>query len=119
MSSIRFFTDEDIHGHVAARLRAANFDAISTPEVNRIGETDFSQLAWADQERRVLITFNVGHFARLHHEWLNQGNHHAGIVVSQQRPIGDLLRRLLSIGRTLSAESMLDRLEYLSNWPPA
>ena len=119
MSSIRIFTDEDAHGQVAAHLTAAGFEAVSTPQANRMGETDYSQLTWAHHERRVFVTFNVGHFARLHHEWLNQGLHHAGIVVSQQRTVGDLLRRLLNLARTLNAESMQDRLEYLSNWPRA
>jgi hypothetical protein len=117
MSAARFFTDEDVHGQVAARLIAAGFDAVSTPEANRMGETDFSQLTWAHEEGRIFVTFNAGHFARLHHDWLSQGFHDSGIVVSQQRTIGDMVRRLLNLGQTLSAESMQDRLEYLSNWP--
>ena len=40
-------------------------------------------------EGRVLLTFNVGDFARLHHARLASGGAHAGIVVSAQRPIGD------------------------------
>jgi hypothetical protein len=119
MSSIRFFTNEHIHGQVSARLTAGGFDAVSTPQANRMGETDHSQLTWAHQEGRVSITFNVGHFARLHYDWLKQGLHHSGIVVSQQRAVGDMLRRLLNLARTISSESMQDRLEYLSNWPSA
>ncbi|GEM_PF-2347508 len=42
--------------------------------------------------------------------------HHAGIVVSTQRAIGDLLRRIVNLTSTLDAESMQDRLEYLSDW---
>jgi hypothetical protein len=110
MSSIRFFTDEHIHGQVSARLVVANFDAVSTPQARRFGETDRSQLIWAHQEQRVIVTFNVGHFAQLHYEWLSQGLHHSWIVVSQQRPIGDMLRRLLNLAQTLSAESMQNRL---------
>jgi hypothetical protein len=64
----------------------------------------------------VLVTFNVAHFAALHAEWLAQGRHHAGIVVSSQRPIGSLVRRLLHLAATLDAEAMCDRLEFLSDW---
>src|SRR3954451_19070992 len=117
MSLIRFFTDEDVYGHVAVQLRAAGFDAVSTPEAGRLGAGDPDQLSWAAQQGRALITFNVGDFARLHHEWISQDLHHAGLIVSQQRPLGDFIRRLLQLGRTLSQEEMLDRLEYLSNWP--
>jgi hypothetical protein len=47
---------------------------------------------------------------------MNLQEHHAGLVVSKQRPIGDALRRLIHLGKTLGAEDMQDRLEYLSNW---
>ena|SRR5438105_693222 len=116
MSQTRFFTDEDVYGVIAGQLRKAGFDAVSTPEAGRLGELDPSQLAWAAQEGRALVTFNVEDFARLHHEWMAQGQHHAGIIVSSQRPVGDTIRRLIHLGQTLSAEDMQDRLEYLSGW---
>ena len=58
----------------------------------------------------------MAHFANLNSEWLQQGKHHAGIVVSTQRPIGDLLRRVLHLAGTLDAEEMHDRIEFLSDW---
>jgi hypothetical protein len=119
MSLISFFTDEDVYGHVAEQLRAAGIDAISTPEAGRLGSGDPEQLSWAAQQGRALITFNVGDFARLHYEWISQDLHHARVIVSQQRPLGDLIRRLLHLSRILSQEDMRDRLEYLSNWPPS
>jgi len=119
MNSIRFFTDEDIYGAVSAQLRAAGFDVLSTPEAGRRGHDDPSQLEWAAGEGRALITFNVADFARLHHEWQGRGVSHAGLIVSQQRPIGEIVRRLTRLGRTLGADAMRDRLEYLSNWTPA
>jgi hypothetical protein len=119
MSQIRFVTDEDIHGAIAVQLRAARFDAVSTPEVGRRGSTDHGQLTWAALEGRTLVTFNVSDFARLHREWMTFGRHHAGIVVSSQRPLGDLLRRLITLGRALSREDVRDRLEFLSNWRPS
>ncbi|MEX2173985.1 MAG: DUF5615 family PIN-like protein [Pirellulaceae bacterium] len=90
MSSIRFFTDEDVYGGLAGALRAAGQDAISAPEAGRLGETDESQLEWARVSGLAIVTFNVGHFAALHGAWLQQGKHHAGIIVSSQRPFGDL-----------------------------
>jgi hypothetical protein len=118
MTPARFFTDEDLYGDVAVTLRRFGFDAISTPEAGRLGSGDEEQLAWAAGEVRVLVTFNVADFARLHHVWMTQGRTHSGLVVSQQRPLGDLVRRLLHLGRTLSADDLRDRLEYLSNWSP-
>ena len=116
MRQIRFFTDEDVYGATAAALRRAEFDAVSTPETRRLGLTDEFQLQWAADEGRVLVTFNVAHFARLHAEWMQHGRHHSGLVVSSQRPIGDLLRRLVHLARLLDADAMPDRLEFLSDW---
>jgi hypothetical protein len=116
MSRIRFFTDEDIYGSIAPALRKAKLDAVSTPEVGRLGESDESQLAWAAENGRVLITFNVAHFANLHQARLAQGFHHAGIVVSSQRSIGDMLRRLVRLADNLTADEMMDRLEFLGDW---
>ena len=96
MSQLRLFTDEDVYGSVAPALRKAGFDALSTPEAARLGEDDVSQLAWAASERRAIVSFNVAHFARMHSEWMEGGQEHSGIILSSQRPIGDLLRRLRS-----------------------
>lgn len=118
MTPIRFFTDEDIYGSVAPRLREFGFEAVSTPEADRLGKADEAQLEWATQEGRVLLTFNVADFARLHDEWLSHSRHHAGIIVSSQRPIGDMLRRIFALSSSLGTEEMRDRLEFLSNWQP-
>lgn len=117
MSDIRLFTDEDIHGGLAEILRSHGFDAVSTREADRLSETDPDQLEWCHENGRAIITFNVAHFAAMHEQWLAAGRHHAGVIVSNQRPIGDLMRRVVRLARTLTAEEMIDRLEYLNNWP--
>lgn len=116
MSAPRFFTDEDVYGSVAPALRKAGWDAVSTREVGRLGESDSAQLEWAANANRVLVTFNVAHFVALHADWMQHGQQHAGIVVSSQRPIGDVIRRLVHLANTLNAETLQNRLEYLSNW---
>ena len=116
MARIRVFTDEDVYGAVAPALRKARLDAISTPEAGRVGESDESQLLWASIQGRALLTFNVGHFAKLHAEWMKQGRNHAGIIVSAQRSIGEVLRRLLHLAAMLDSDAMTDRLEFLSDW---
>jgi hypothetical protein len=116
MAGIRFYTDEDVYGATAGALRSAGFDAVSTPESGRLCESDESQLEWSALERRTFVTFNVGHFAAIHAAWMQQGRRHAGIVVSSQLPIGDLVRRLLHLAHTLDADTMEDRLEFLSDW---
>jgi len=116
MTAIRLFTDEDVYGAIAMALRRSGFDAVSAPESGRLGESDESQLLWAASESRVLVTFNVAHFVRLHSTWLQRGRHHAGIVATSQRPLGDLLRRLLHLANMRAADAMRDRLEFLGDW---
>ena len=116
MTAIHFFTDEDVYSAVANALRRQGIDALSTPEAGRRGQSDESQLAWATAEGRVLVTFNVAHFAALHTTWLRNGRHHAGVVVSSQRPVGVLVHGLLHLARELDDEEMHDRIEFLSDW---
>ena len=116
MAAIRFFTDEDVYRAVTVALRRAGLDAVSTSEAGRLGQSDESQLQWATNEGRVIVTFNVAHFTKLHARRMRQNRHHAGIVVSSQRSIGDVVRRLLHLAGTLDAEAMKNRLEFLSDW---
>jgi Domain of unknown function (DUF5615) len=116
MSAIRLFTDEDVYGAVAGALRSAGIDAVSTSEVGRLGESDESQLEWATAEKRAFMTFNVAHFAAMHTNWMRQNRHHAGIVLSSQRSLRDLLRRLKRLAAALDSEAMCDRLEFLTDW---
>jgi hypothetical protein len=116
MSAIRLFTDEDIHSAIATAMRAAGFDAVSTPEVLRRGESDESQLEFAASIGYTILTFNAADFARLHAEYCEQGRTHAGIIVSKQRPIGELLVRLNRLCQILDSEAMQNRIEFLSNW---
>ena len=116
MNAIRFFTDEDVYGATVVALRRAGFDAVSTPESGQMRQSDESQLEWAELQGRAIVTFNVAHFAALHSKWIGSGRSHAGIVVSSQRPLGDLIHRLLHLGSTLDSEKMRDRIEYLSDW---
>lgn len=116
MSNARFFLDEDIFSTIAPALRRLGIDAVSTPECNRFGQSDDSQLDWAATESRILVTFNVADFAALHSDWIRQGRHHSGIVVSCQLPIGELLRRLLKLVSALDASALQDRIEFLGDW---
>jgi hypothetical protein len=116
LSAIRFYTDEDIFSDVAIELRRHGIDATSTPEAGRRGSEDESQMRWAVENQCVIVTFNVGDYLALHAMWLRSGQSHFGIIVSAQRPLGDLIHRLVALHATLTAEEMRDRVEFLSAW---
>lgn len=115
MSRLRIFTDEDVYGGIPPALRDHGVDAVGTIEVGRSGATDESQLDWAAANNRAVLTFNVGHFAALHRARLATASHHAGIIVSSQCRIGELLRRVVRLAASRTAESMIDELIFLSD----
>ena len=79
---------------------------------------DATHLAHATLNSRVLYSFNVGDYCRIHRKWLANKKSHAGIIVaSQQRfSVGEQMRRLLRISNTRSAEEMQNRIEFLGAW---
>jgi len=79
-------------------------------------QRDDSQLSFAANQGRLLLTANARDFTQLHRDWLCQGRTHAGIMlVPQQRySTGEMVRRLLR-----AAASGVERtsgLYYLSNF---
>ena len=99
-----------VHG-----LRARGVDVLTTVEANRCGATDQDQLAFAIQQGRSIYTFNVGDFALLHRERLQQGIDRAGIIVvpDQRCSVGEKIRRLAGFLSKVTAEEMINRMEYL------
>jgi predicted nuclease of predicted toxin-antitoxin system len=119
MSKIRLYLDEDsIRESFIQALRSRNIDVLTAADVGMLNKTDEEQLAWATEHNRVIFSFNIRDFYRLHTMLLQRGGSHGGIVLApqQQYGIGDLLRGVLQIINTRSAEEMVDQLEFLSNW---
>lgn len=114
---IRLYLDEDAQQTSLIRaLRARQVDVQTAQEAGLVGVPDEVQLAHAAEEQRVIFTFNRGDFVELHVSWLEREQAHAGIVVSDQLPVGVLLRRLLKLLDARDADEMKSWLEFLSNW---
>lgn len=117
---VRLFTDEHIFAELAAALRARGYDAESSQEAGRAGRelSDESQLEYALQQNRAILTFDRGDFARLDAEWKREGRSHAGIILA--RPIGDfgeLLRRIVRHLDTYSPDFQHNTLLWLDQGP--
>jgi hypothetical protein len=119
MSKILLYIDEDsmIQSFVDA-LRGRDIDVLTVADVGMLHKTDEEQLAWAAERGRVIFSFNVGDFYRLHTERLAQEMSHAGIVlaIQQRYGIGELMRGVLSLIYARSAEEMVGNVEFLSDW---
>jgi hypothetical protein len=114
---IRLYLDEDAQRTSLVRaLRARRIDVLTANEAGKIGISDAEQLAFAVSLDRTVFTFNRGDFARLHAEYLQLNQDHAGIIVSDQLEISVVIRRLLRLLDGRTAEDMRNWLEFLSNW---
>jgi hypothetical protein len=81
-----------------------------------LGYSDEEQLIWATEQGRVIYSFNIGYFCRLHGDFIAQERNHAGIVLAsqQQYSIGQQLRGLLKLATDNSSEEMVNQLMFLS-----
>lgn len=109
----RLFLDEDVHMLLAEALRKRGHDVIHAREVNRESLSDESQLNFATEGNRCIVTFNVGDFVRLHNQWMSVGREHTGIIVSRQLPIGECLRRLLLLLQNEDSETLRGQVRFL------
>jgi hypothetical protein len=113
---ISLYIDEDAMSRALIRgLRSRGIDVTTVLDEGRVGDSDLAQLEYAGQTKRVLYTFNVNDFCRLHEEYLTEGKPHAGIVVvyRQRYSVGEQLRLLLRLADLKSAKDMIDTLLFL------
>lgn len=119
MSQIRLYLDEDvIKRALVEALRSSGLDVITTSDINRLGTLDEEQLIWATEQERVIYSFNVGDFCRLHQIFMAQGREHTGIIVSQQQrySVGEQLQGFLKLSTMKSAEEMRNQLVFISGY---
>jgi hypothetical protein len=116
VSAVRLYVDEDASEQAVVRgLRARGIDVLTTVEAGRLGTTDAEQIAFAAEQGRTIYTFNVADFARLHRQYQERGLRHSGIAVvpDQRCSVGEKIRRVARLVRSVTAEDMVDCMEYL------
>ena len=116
--SLGLYTDDDtgILG-LAEQAHAAGSSAVRSDDVGMRGKTDIEHLRYAAASGLVLVTCNRGDYLALHWAFLARGEHHGGIViVNQEIPKGERIRRLLFLCAVAEPGDIADRLEFLSDW---
>ena len=117
--TIRLYFDEDSMWHaLVTALRARGIDVQTALEAAMIERTDEDHLVYATAVGRVLCSFNVGDFYRLHTHYMAQHKAHTGIILArqQQYSVGEHMRRLLYLIAHRTEEAMQNRVEFLSAW---
>ena len=116
---VRLYFDRHIMRRLAADLRDRGYDVLTTEEAGKDTAGDDEQLAFAAEERRAILSFNIRDFAPLHEQWQAAQRHHAGIIVSRQlgsRRYGVLLHRMLRLLDRLTADEMSDNFVHLEQF---
>lgn len=116
---IRLYIDEDAMSRILeSGLRARGIDITSAFQDKNIGLSDIEQLEYATAHQRVLCTCNISDFYRIHSDFILTSKQHSGIIfIPQQRyHPSEQVRRLLILIASLSAEDMINRIEFLSEW---
>ena len=116
---IALYTDEDVTADLAPALRRRGCDAQSTAEAGNVSLSDEDQLRYAAEQARAIFTYNIEDFISLARQWYEQGIEHAGIILSEQfsqRQFGELLRRLLRLLDSLTADEMRQQIVYLQHF---
>jgi hypothetical protein len=119
MTAVRLYFDADsMERAVVSGLRARGIGATTAEEEGMADGTDEEQLEFARIHGRVLFSFNISDFQRIHTQCLSEGKTHSGIILAAQQrySVGERIRRLQKLIAAKSAEEMSNRLEFLSNW---
>ena len=103
---VALYLDTDVSKKLARALRQNGFDAVSAWDVSNAHLDDRDQMEYAIREHRTVLTHNSQHFVPLMNEYWREGREHYGVIVSQQLPLGELLRRVLKMLNTVDAEQM-------------
>lgn len=116
---IRLYLDEDaMDEDLVYGLRLRGVDVMTAREAGVIERNDKEHLDCATGQGRVLYSFNVSDYYRLHTECLSQERSHAGIILARQQrySVGQQVRCLLKLIAAKSAEDMRNQVEFLSSW---
>jgi hypothetical protein len=111
---LRIYTDENVDVRVAEGLRRRGVDAFSARDLGTLGHPDARQFARALEERAVIFTHDH-HFLAIAAAHVAQGHRHYGVIFAEidRLPLGECVRRLGLYAEILSAEDLVDRIEFL------
>ncbi|MBI4654274.1 MAG: DUF5615 family PIN-like protein [Nitrospirae bacterium] len=112
---IKLYLDEDVHEDIAIALRLRGYNIKTTKEARNKGFSDVEQLKYATAEDRVIISFNVADFYKLHSKFLKKGIKHSGIILSKQLPIGIIIKALLKLLSNVKRENFINNIIWLGN----
>jgi predicted nuclease of predicted toxin-antitoxin system len=113
---IKLYLDENVPEAVSVALRLRGYDVVTVKEVGRKGLSDIEQFKYVSSENRVILTFNIADFYKIHLKFMREGTEHAGIILSKQLPIGTIVKALLKLLSDIKYEKVKNNIIWLSDW---
>lgn len=110
---IRIYLDEDVDILVASLLRSRGFEATTAQAENQLGRDDLAQLEYATQQGAAILTHNRIDFEVLAQTYFEQGKTHCGIIIAVRKPFQEIVRRLLLILDSTTADEMQNQVRYI------
>ncbi len=112
MPAIKLYLDEDVDPLLAKVLRDRGYDVTTTQDANMSSSSDDAQLKFAISQGRTFFTHNVKHFPKIAGNYVASGKSHFGIIVSDQLPFKELLKRMLRVlnrypARTVQTQQLI------------
>lgn len=112
-NSPKLLLDEHIWAYLAKLLREQGFDVIHVTEVDLVATPDEEIMAYAVDEHRAVMTFNIKHFVPLAIQYVEDGREHYGVVVSKELSRGELQKRVTKLLESVTAEELMNAVRYL------
>jgi predicted nuclease of predicted toxin-antitoxin system len=117
---ISLYTDEDISSELAPAIRDRGLDAQSAAEAGLLDADDPVHLEYTTARGLTILTCNARDFLDLAKQYAIEGRTHAGIIISSEqysrRRFGELLRLVLRLMNSISADEMQNRVVYLQDF---
>lgn len=113
---VALYLDADVSRKLAKALRENGFDAVSAVEVGNAKLSDLAQFNYAIGDQRAILTYDSKDFARLFDEYWQAGKEHYGIIVSEQLPVSEMLKRLLRLLDSVTADEMKNSFRNLGEF---
>jgi len=114
MMHVKLYFDENVPEAIAAAVRLRGYDVTTVRDAEKKAASDLDQLRYASLQKRVLFTFNVSDFVKLHEEFMTTGRRHSGILLSKQMPVGIVVKRLLKLLSRLPVDAIENNISWLN-----
>jgi hypothetical protein len=124
---LKLLLDEHISPGVARSMRRrdpkiAVFAMVDWEEGSFLGQEDSACLQEAAHQKLTLVTYDLRTIPPLLKDWAEEGRHHAGVIVIDEKTIfpgdiGGLVQSLGALVKKARDWDWTDRIVFLRRWP--